>query len=116
MSITKILAQDSKEVSNKDKVDQIAEVVSSARKSYGNSDASIKSPSINTVNGYMEIKYLEDNTKLELVKAEVTKIKVQSIEAVKDTEGLVLEKVIEEAIATSPVLVNIADTTEFTYL
>jgi len=116
MSITTILKQDSKEVSATLKVSQIAELVSSVRSSYGNSDADIKAPSVNTTEGYVDLKFASDETKLFLIEREVSLIKIEAIEACKCNTAKVLSKVIEELVATSPTLVNISDTTDFTCL
>ena len=116
MSISKVLEQDKKDVSDSQKLSQIVEMVAAARSAYGNEDIEIKAPVIGTVNGDMDLKFVCDATKLVLVKNEVTRIKVTSIEACKSTEGVNMKKVIEELVATSPVLVNLSDTTDFTYL
>lgn len=116
MSITEILEEDPKVMPNEEKVVKIADIVSSARKSYGNSDTVIESPEVNTTDGMMEIKYLKADTKIELVKKEINTIKLKAIEASKNQQGVVMDKVIEELISINPILVNISDTTKFTYL
>jgi hypothetical protein len=115
MNISEIIAQDSKKVSDADKVEQLGTLVATARKAYSNQDSKIECPTINTTDGFFSIEHLTAATKLKLAAAEATRIRIAAIEAAKQ-DGVNANKVIEELIATSPVLVNLTETSTFSYL
>lgn len=116
MSISTILDTSEKEMSDEQKLKAIITIVSSARKAYGNTDMEIDAPYVATVNGNMNLKYLSNSSKLQEVRTVITDMKMHVMEAEESVQGVVVNKVIEEMIATSPVLVNISDTTEFSYI
>ena len=114
MSITKILT--SKNVDSNAKLDRIADVVAGAREAYGNSHAVVASPKVNTPNGVMSFVHLDDDSKVELLKSEVARIKAVAVEFVEQTEGADLNRKIEELLATNGMFVNIAAGTKFSYI
>jgi len=116
MSISNILEQKKEDLSDAEKIKAIAEIVSQARKSYGNSDAVVTSPEINTTDGVVELQFVSVETKLSLVKQEVVAIKMAAIEFEKSNEGVNRDKMVEQLLATSPIMVNLADTAKFSYL
>lgn len=116
MNITQILEQDSKKVSDAAKVASVAEVVAKARQAYGNADAKIDSPMIATTEGDMKLEYVTDATKVSLIAKEIRKIKMVAVETAQNSQGVNPNKLIETLLSTSPILVNISDTTEFEYL
>lgn len=116
MSISKILEMSKNEMSDAEKLRAISVTVSAARESYGNADAEISADYVSTADGDFEMKFLNDETKLVLVRREVKRIKIEAIEMSECRQGVNINKVVEQLVATSPVLVNISDTTEFSYL
>ena len=116
MNISKILEQTKEEATDTQKVAAVAEMVASARKAYGNSDAEITAPYVPTTDGDVQLKYVDDATKLVLIGKEVRKIKAIAVQTAQESEGVNINKLVESFLATSPVLVNISDTTEFDYI
>jgi hypothetical protein len=114
MSITKILSNE--KTSDEEKIASVAELAAKARESYGNEDAEIKDPLVNTTYGEMRFSNLEDDAKLTFVRNEVAKIKVRACEAVEQGQGVNPNRRVEELIATNPVLVNVSSGTKFEYL
>lgn len=114
MSITKILNDE--KVTTEEKLQRVAEIVASARQKYGNEEAEIQSPVINTPHGAMNFNHLEDDSKVELLKGTVQYIKAQAVEFAEQNEGVNFNKKIEELIATNPMFVNISAGTKFDYI
>lgn len=114
MSITKILSNEN--ASDEEKIAAVAETVAKAREAYGNVDAEIDDPLVNTVHGQMRFSNLEDEGKLAFVRNEVATIKVKACEAVEQAQGVNPSRRVEELIATNPILVNVAAGTKFEYL
>lgn len=114
MSITKALNQ--KDVAADVKLTTVAEIVAGARKAYGNEEAEIKSPLVNTTNGSMEFEHLDDESKVKLLKSEVGRVKAQAIENARNNEGVKIDKEIEKLVATNPLFTNIQPGTKFEYL
>ena len=114
MSITKTLSN--KDLSAEDKLTRVAEVVGTLRKSYGNGDAEIKDVKVATTHGNLPFSHLEDDAKVEILLNEALNIKTQAIAAVEDTPGIVLNKKVEELIATNPLFANASAESEFDVL
>lgn len=114
MSITEILnTKDAKPV---EQLTEIAAIVATARKAYGNTKEEIPAIEVNTVDGMMDFVYLTDETKVHLVRNEVQAIKVRALEYGKHVPGANVNKKLEELIATSPILTNLSTTVSFDYL
>lgn len=114
MSITKILAE--KDVEADAKLARVAEVVAAARAAYGNEDAKIEAPMVNTVHGQMNFNHLEDDAKVAMLRGEVQLIKAQAVEFVEQRPGASMNKKIEELLATNGLFVNISSGTKFEYI
>ena len=114
MNLTEIL--NSEELSTKEQVAAIAEVVAKARIAYGNGDAEITEPEINTIDGLQDISLLCNETKIAIAESEIGNIKTIAVEFCKSFEGAKLDRKIEELIAISPILANITNTVESEYL
>lgn len=114
MSITKILSDE--KTSATEKLEKIVEVVAAARKAYGNEDAEIESPMVNTVHGQMRFNHLEDDSKVEVIRGTVSRLKVEAVEFAEQTPGGNVNKKIEELLATSPIMANVSQGTKFEYL
>ena len=104
------------DMSAKEKIQAIANIVETARSRYGNAEAKITAPEINTINGLEDIAMLCDESKVAIAESEVTNIRLISVEYVKAFEGAILDRKIEELIAISPILANITATTESAYI
>ncbi len=115
MNISEVLRADPKKVSDTEKLQQIAETVAVARKAYGNEGVAIAAPEIPTAEGTVPMLHVSAATKVQLVQGEVTRIRTIALEQAR-TEGVVADKVMEQEIATSPILVNIHQASKFTYL
>lgn len=105
-----------KDMSATDKVAKIAKVVTKAREAYGNTDANITAPEIHTVNGLEDLKMLSAESKIAVAESEVQNIKTVSYEYTKSFEGASLNKKIEELLAISPILANIAASVDSDYI
>ena len=114
MTISQIL--DNKESTATNKIEQLAEVVAKARKAYGNGKLDITAPKVPTTDGYVNINLLSDEDKVALASIEIRKIIVDATAAVECTEGIVLDRKIEVALATNPVLVNITTKVDSAYI
>ena len=114
MSITTILSN--KETSPEEKLDRVAEIVASARKAYGNEDAKVEVPMINTTNGAMPFDVLEPESKVQLLRDEVARIKAAAVEFSAQHSGANINKKIEELISCNPMMTNIAPGTKFDYI
>jgi hypothetical protein len=114
MSITKILSNE--KTTADEKIEDIALTVAKARASYGNEEAVIEDPLVNTHQGQMRFSNLENDSKLVYAKNEVSKIKVKACEAVEQNTGVNVNRRVEELIAINPILVNLGSGTKFEYL
>lgn len=114
MSITTILSN--KDMSAEDKLASVADTVSIIRASYGNSEVTIPAVKVNTVNGNLPFTHLENNSKVEVLIARAMRIKAQAIAYTEENEGTVLNKKVEELIATDPFFANISAKSVFEYL
>jgi hypothetical protein len=114
MSITKVLTD--KDTAPADKLERVAEIVAQAREAYGNADAEISAPMINTVHGEMNFVHLEDEAKVALLRDEVARIKARAVEMATQTPGANMNRKIEELLATNGMFVNIAAGTKFEYI
>mgnify|MGYP006995664023 CR=1 FL=1 len=114
MSITKILAD--KDTPASEKLERVAEIVSSARAAYGNEDATIASPMINTTQGNMNFNHLEDDAKVAILRGEVASIKAKAVEFVEQREGASFNRKIEELLATNGMFTNVSSGTKFEYI
>lgn len=113
MKINEIIERD---ISDSEKVVAIAEIVSKARKNYGNADIEISTIGINTTDGIVDMEYLGSGDKVAVAHREFKNCVLQAIEHCKCTEGSILDKEIESLIATNPVLVNLLKESESSYI
>ena len=114
MSITKILSN--KDASAEEKLERVAEIVAQARAAYGNEDAEIDAPRVNTTNGSMPFDLLDDDSKVALLSGEVAYVKAYAVEFSEQTTGVNLNKKIEELLATNGMFANIDAGTKFEYI
>lgn len=114
MSITKILSN--KELEDADKIAQVSEIIARVRETYGNSDAEIDSVKVNTPQGYMDFSFLEEDSKVALLKDQARSIKATAVEYAEQTPGANVQRKVEELLATHPMFANLADGVTFDYL
>lgn len=114
MSITTTLSN--KEMSAADKLSSVADIVKIIRENYGNQDVEIPSLKVNTPNGNIPFNHLENDSKVEVLSGQAASIKAKAIAYVEENEGTVLNKKVEELIATNPFFANISAKSEFEYL
>jgi len=114
MKLTDIFTTE--ELTEQECIEELVKVVNKARLKYGNTDAEITEPEINTVNGIQDLSMLSNESKLELAESEVNNIKTVAVEFTKSYEGAILDRKIEELIAISPLLANIAKTVDSEYI
>lgn len=114
MSITKILSDE--KTTDAEKLEAVASVVAGAREAYGNKDAEIAVPRVNTANGSMPFDMLDDDGKVALLKSTVGAIKADAVEYAEQNPGTNLNKKIEEILATNGMFCNIAAGTKFEYI
>ena len=114
MSITKILM--CKDTESKEKLEKVAEIVAGAREAYGNADMEIECVKVNTPHGYMPFSHLEDESKVSLLTNEALNLKSKAISAVEANPGMVLNKKVQELLATNMFFANASTGTDFEYL
>mgnify|MGYP005992154517 CR=1 FL=1 len=114
MSITGILQ--AKDVAADEKLAEIAKIVGKLRASYGNEKTDIKDVKVNTSHGLLPFSHLEPDSKVEALLNDALNIKAQAIAAVEDNPGKVLNKVVEEMLATSPLFANASAASAFDVL
>lgn len=114
MSILKIL--NNKDTEASEKLEQVAELVSTIRKTYGNTEKVIKVPDVDTVYGVLPFTQVEDESKVELLITEAMHIKTLATAFMNNHSGVVLTKKLEELISTSPYFANVSAGNDFEYL
>ncbi len=114
MSITNIL-QD-KEMAAGDKLEKVSGIITKLRKSYGNADAKIEDVKVNTSHGMLPFSHLEPDSKVEALLNDALNIKASAIAAAENTPGLVLNKKVEEMLATNPLFANASAASAFDIL
>ena len=113
MTFNEILKSDA---SAEAKLQDIINLVATIRKEYGNSDVEIDSPYVNTPEGMVSLKYLDDESKVIYAGHQVRSATVEAIEICESTQGAVLDKELESLIATDPILCNIATNSGSKYI
>lgn len=114
MSITKVLTD--KDLSSEEKLDRVAETVAVARKAYGNEDAEVAVPSVNTANGSMPFIHLEDDSKVDVLRNQLAYLKARAVEAAEQDPAVNVNKEIEKLLATNGFFTNISAGTKFEYI
>ena len=114
MSITKTLSN--KDLSSEDRLSQVAEVIGTLRKSYGNAKSDIPSVKVNTTHGNLPFEHLESDSKVEFLLNEALNIKAKAIAIVEENPGIVLNKKVEELLATNALFANASSDSEFDVL
>ena len=114
MSITKTL--NNKDMADADKLAAVAEAIAGVREAYGNTDAEIPVMKCDTSHGRLAFNHLEDDSKVSILRNEALNIKTSAIAYVEDNPGSVLNKKVQELLATNPYFTNVDAGTEFEYL
>lgn len=114
MTLTEILKNE--DTSSSEKLAQLQAVVSAVRSVYGNTDLDIDVPEVNTPDGVVSLKYLDDDSKIALAAREVRILTIAAVEICESTQGAVFDKELESLIATNPTLANIAASTGSKYV
>ena len=116
LNLTQIINADDKTMDAEAKIEAISAKVNRARKAYGNSDVVIATPVVNTCEGKVDLKFLSDSDKVALAGTSIRNIRMRAIEAVKATDGAVLDREIERLLAVDSVLVNLFVTSDSEYI
>lgn len=116
LNLTQIINADEKTMDASAKLTAISKKIEGARKAYGNTEAVIKTPQVTTCDGLVDIAYLSDSDKVALAGQEIRTIRMKAIEAVKATDGAVLDREIERLLAVNSVLVNLTATSDSDYI
>lgn len=114
LTLTQILNQEKPVAS--EQLTAITAIINTARKAYGNADAEVATPKVNTTEGMVDLKYASAKDKVALVRREVSTIRAKAIETVEATEGAQLDKEIERLLSINPILVNLAAESESAYI
>ena len=114
MSITRILHQ--KDADAEVQISAVAEIVAAARKAYGNEEAVIEAPMVNTPHGTMSFVHLEAASQVETLRGEVAGIKAAAVEFVEQNSGASLNKQVEELLAINPFFASVGNGTKFEYI
>jgi len=105
MKIIELIAD--QEVSAKDKLSGIKDLVKEVRKTYGNEDQDIPAPKIITVNGNVDINLLTKEEKVAVSENELRRCISQASAVSENVEGSLFDRAFEFAVSTNPVLVNL---------
>ena len=116
LTLTQIIAADAKTMDASAKIIAISKIVAAARKQYGNVEVEIANPTVHTCEGSLDMAYVSDSDKVTLAGREIQTIKTRAIEAVKATDGAVLDREIERLIAVNSVLVNLEVSSDSSYI
>lgn len=114
MTITEILA--SEDISTREKLENIGTKVTAIREKYGNTEVTIPSPEVVTTSGIKPFAMLSQDDRLALVEREIDRIRTNAYEDSQNTEGIVLDRRIEEYIAINPILNNLQISLGSSYL
>jgi hypothetical protein len=114
MSLTKILSE--KDADAEDQLSRVTDVVAKARDAYGNGDAEIEAPSVDTTEGRMSFVHLEAAGQVAILRKQVSLIKAQAVEFVDQNPGSSMNKKIEELLAINPYFANVGNSTTFDYI
>jgi len=114
MSIIKTL-QD-KNMSDDEKLEAVSKVVAAAREAYGNEGLEIAVSKVNTGYGALPFDQIEDESKVEILLSEAMNIKAKAIAYVENNPGAVLNKKVQESLATNMFFANVSVGTKFDYL
>lgn len=104
-----------KDMTAEAKVEGIVAVIAKAREAYGNVDMEITEPTINTCNGVMKLSMLDAEDKVKVASKVYDAAKIVAMEA-SEREGAVVEKAIEEFLATSDIMCNLGASVDSEYL
>lgn len=113
MTFTEILKSDA---SATGKLTQLSSLVSDIRTSYGNADHEIEVPYVNTPDGMVSLKYVDDESKVVLAERAIKRITVDAVEACEGTAGLLFDKEVEWLVATDATLCNLSASTDSKYI
>ena len=105
MRIIEVIADE--EVSAKDKLKAIKNLVKEVRATYGNEDQNIPSPKIATVNGNIDINLLTADEKVAVAENEIRRCISQASAVAENVEGSLFDRSFEFSVAVNPILVNL---------
>ncbi len=105
MGLSKIL--NSKKLESDEKLIKIVKIVQTAQENYGNEDHKVDAPEVHTTEGLVSMDYLSDDDKLTIAAKCITEIRNEAIEEVKCNPLVILDNIVTDMIATSPVLTNL---------
>lgn len=114
MSLTKILTE--KDADPEGQLSRVQDIIGSARNAYGNEDAVIEAPMVETTEGRMSFVHLEAEAKVKMLRKQVSLVKAQAVEFCSQTEGASINKKIEELLAVNAYFANIGNGTKFEYI
>lgn len=114
MNLTEIIQ--SEDLKADEKLSKIAKKVAKAREEYGNTDAEITAPTVNTTDGLTSLKFLSAKDKVELAALSIKAIRIEATEIVEQVEGASLSREVERLLATDAVLCNIMTKSENEYI
>lgn len=105
-----------KDTSATEKLASLNELVTAVRKSYGNADVEIDVPYVNTTDGMVSFKYLDDESKVHFAGRAIKSASMSATEACESTPGLLFDKEIEWLVATDAILCNLTASTGSKYI
>lgn len=114
MSLTKILSK--KDADPEEQLADVATIVSAARSAYGNEDAVIEAPMVDTSEGRMSFVHLDANGQVATLRKQVGRIKAAAVEYCEQNPGTMINKKIEELLAVNPYFANVGNGTKFEYI
>lgn len=113
MTITEIMESDK---SASEKLVALTEIITTARKAYGNTEVTIEVPTVTSTDGIMSMKYLNVEDKLAIASSALHTCIASAISSTDCAEGSVFDKELERELARNAVLVNLTASTDSKYL
>lgn len=114
MSITKILSDAN--LTSQQKLEKVAEIVADVRESYGNAGVDLPDIKVNTAHGYLPFSNLENDSKVEILMNAALGIKAKAIAKVENNPSIVLNRKVQELIATNSFFANAVSSNGFDYI
>ena len=95
------------ELSNKEKLKAVKDLVKEVRKTYGNDDLDITTVKVHTTEGLTPLSLLTNDEKVAVASQELKRIITRATAVTEATEGALFDRSFEAFVAVNPILCNI---------
>ena len=104
------------DATSKEKLTQLAHLVSLMRIAYGNTNVEVPSDYVNTPDGLVDFKYLDADSKVAFAGQQVRECTINAIEYCEGLPGAMLDRELEGQVATNQILCNLMTVSGSKYL